>query len=156
MEATKVDDIECKHCGCGCNSCVRVIYTGPPAVTASKCVARSAVNNSLFHSSGRSARISSPLSMRTGKRNHSLRLFMCLYAATLFTVINFAIIIKMVGGWGVVARGCTVPDKKAYNDYQILLKGFLIVNTRSWCLRLDKSFHLTPLSDEAVFVDHNV
>lgn len=73
------------HCGCGCDSCVRVIYTEPPAVTVSKCVARFAVNNSVFHTSGRSARTSSPPSVRTGKRNHSLRLFMCLYEATLFT-----------------------------------------------------------------------
>lgn len=42
-EATKVDDNECRHCGCGRISCVRVIYTEPPAVTASKGVARFAV-----------------------------------------------------------------------------------------------------------------
>lgn len=75
-EATKVDDNECRHCGCGRISCVRVIYTELPAVTASKCVARFAVTTTTVCSTLLVDLLASRLHHRWGLENKTLSLIL--------------------------------------------------------------------------------
>lgn len=137
-EATKVDDDECRHCGCGRISCVRVIYTEPPAVTASKCVARFAVTTTTVCSTLLVDLLASRLHHRWGLENKTLSLIlhMFLYGYTIYTaVIYHAFIIQMIGGWGVVGGGCIFPEENKQQTYNIITfyERVMIFNAKSWC-----------------------